>query len=719
MQHATGDGAGRAGDQDHFRPDIEGLRGLAVMLVVVFHAGLLSRSDIQLRGGFISLDLFFVVSGFLITGLLIRERERTGRISFSRFYARRVRRILPAAAAVLLVTIPVSYSLVALVDRPAVMEDAASSALSIANIRFALTTDYFNPVSFSPFLHFWSLGVEEQFYFVWPALMAVVAWRRPRLGAAVALGTIVVIGFLASVVVTRDNPAAAYYMLPTRAWQLAAGGILAIGAGSLDRLPGRYRRLAERSLAALGWTALVGLLLAAVVIDFRTTPYPGSWALVPTLAGVLLIASGTQRFGPGLLLRSMPIRFLGKISYSLYLWHWPVLILGGLWLRGPLSDSLTLAQALALAGLSIPIATLSWAFIEEPFRRGRVPLPRPSRVVAGGMAAMLVVAMVGVGLGTSSRTSLLTLSGPARTTEGPGPGTSIRSDPYAVTSAIRPPVAKAAKDRDASASGCLADQLTTQPPRDCIFGHLDGSYTAALVGDSHAAALFPAVNAVALAHGWRLILLVKAGCPFIDLPVFGSQLKREFTECASWNSNVISALAGYSPDLVIVSILRWLEPMNPASANVADEGRALARMIGRMPSASRKVIIEDVPLPSKDVPACLSANLDDYRRCAYSREVGFGANMGEREQIAAAATGARVMDLTADICPGTGDCPVVIDNMIAYRDATHLTATFAASLGPSLDRKLAAILATHQPSRQPADSRPARTAPTARALPVV
>jgi peptidoglycan/LPS O-acetylase OafA/YrhL len=695
MQPTTGDDVGRAGDKDRFWPDIEGLRGFAVMLVVIFHAGLLSNASIQLRGGFIGVDLFFVISGFLITGLLIRERERTGRISFSRFYARRVRRILPAAAAVLLVTIPVSYGLVTLIDRPAVMEDAASSALSIANIRFALTTDYFNPVSFSPFLHFWSLGVEEQFYFVWPAIMAVAAWRRPRLGAAVALGAIAIVGFIASVIVTQDNPATAFYMLPTRAWQLAAGGILAIGAGSLDRLSGRYRWLAERSLAPIGWAALVGLLLAAAVIDSRTTPYPGTWALVPTLAGVLLIASGTQRFGPGLLLRSMPARFLGKISYSLYLWHWPVLILGGLWLSGPLSDSLTLGQALALAGLSIPIATLSWAFIEEPFRRGRIPLPRPSRVVAGGIAAMLVVAMVGVGLETRANTSLLTLSGPERTTGSPEPGTSSRLDSYAVTSAIRPPVGKASEDRDASASRCLADQLTTQPLTDCVFGNLDGVYTAALVGDSHAAALFPAVEAVALAHGWRLILLVKAGCPFIDLPVFGSQLKREFTECATWNTNVISTLTNDPPDLVIVSILRWIVPMNPASANVAGEGRALARMIERIPSASQKVIIEDVPLPSENVPACLSANLDDYRRCAYTRAVGFGASMGEREQIAAAATGAKVIDLTADICPGAGDCPVVIDNMIAYRDATHLTATFSASLGPSLDRKLTAILATH------------------------
>ena len=182
MQQTNTRRATASREKDNFRPDIEGLRGVAVLLVVFFHAGLLSNSPFQVPGGFIGVDLFFVVSGFLITGLLIRERERTGRVSFSKFYARRVRRILPAAAVVLLVTIPLSYALVTLIQRPDTMEDAATAALSFANIRFAITTDYFNPVSYSPFLHFWSLGVEEQFYFVWPALLFVAAWRRPQPG---------------------------------------------------------------------------------------------------------------------------------------------------------------------------------------------------------------------------------------------------------------------------------------------------------------------------------------------------------------------------------------------------------------------------------------------------------------------------------------------------------------------------------------------------------
>jgi peptidoglycan/LPS O-acetylase OafA/YrhL len=173
---------------DGFRPDVEGLRGVAILLVLLFHTGL------PVAGGFVGVDVFFVISGFLITGLLLRERERSGRVSFTRFYARRVRRLLPAAAVVLMVTLPIAYLVVAPLDRSGVMLDGAASALSVGNIRFALTTgDYFSSMTTpSPFLHFWSLGVEEQFYLVWPALLLLASWRRPRVGAAVALGAMLV-----------------------------------------------------------------------------------------------------------------------------------------------------------------------------------------------------------------------------------------------------------------------------------------------------------------------------------------------------------------------------------------------------------------------------------------------------------------------------------------------------------------------------------------------
>ena len=718
-----------AGEKDGFRPDIEGLRGVAVSLVVLFHAGLLSGASTQLTGGFIGVDLFFVVSGFLITGLLIRERERNGRISFSRFYARRVRRIAPAAVVTLLITIPLAYALVDILGRSSAMDDAASAALSIANIRFAMTVDYFHPTNYSPFLHFWSLGVEEQFYFIWPALLAIVAWKLPRVGAAVALVVVIVVSFAASLTITDTAPSTAFYLLPTRAWQLAAGGLLAVGSGSLDRLPGRISGAARQLLAFAGWAALAALITAAFAIDSLTTPYPGSAALVPTIAGVLLIASGPEPTGPGILLRLLPIRFLGKISYSLYLWHWPILILGGLLVTGPM-EILSPVQALALAGLSVPVAAASWFFVEEPFRRGVIPLPRPSRVVAAGVAVMLLVAMVGSGLGLGAQSELDALQGVSDATatpsdaptdspsptvaplapQTPGPTDSPTPTPV-MTPALSPSpekspptafavtysaAAKAANDTEALwHDNCLAWAANTAPNTSCVFGNAHGSYTVALVGDSHASALFPGVNEVAKAHGWKLIPYVKINCQFLDLKTgYYGPPTYAYPECDKWNSAVIGRLQKYPVDLVILSMSRWIALPNPGQETVATETAAVVRMIQKIPASTKVVIIQDPPLPgvNLDVPQCLLKTLSDYRRCNFTQARGFGSGMGLREQGASQATGAGLIDLTQSICPGTADCPAVINNMVVWRDTHHLTATFSATLGPAIDEQLVKIL---------------------------
>jgi hypothetical protein len=600
-----------------------------------------------------------------------------------------------------------------------------------------MTTDYFNPVNYSPFLHFWSLGVEEQFYFVWPALLAIVAWKWPRPGAAVALSVIVVVSFIASLSMTYSSASTAFYMLPTRAWQLGAGGLLAIGSGSLDALPGAIRGVIRQIVAFAGWAALAALITAAFVIDSVATPYPGTAALIPTIAGVLLIASGPERTGPGILLRLPPIRFLGKISYSLYLWHWPVLVLGGLYLTTPLQPWLSSGQALALAALSIPVAALSWAFVEEPFRRGVIPLPRPSRVVMAGVAVMLAVALVGTSFDFGAQSALAALDGPdpsptalasiqATPTPSPTPvlaslapsatvvnatptpvpamtpaltpAPTFATDGYAVTSSIRPSLGKAATDYEQPwHDNCLGWKATTapNPSSKCVYGNPDGKYTVAIVGDSHASALFPGVNEVAKAHGWKLIPYMKIDCSFLDFSdlVYYGPPSVPYPECMSWNGAVINKLEKEPPDLVIISMSRWIFTDNGAEQTVSAESKALVRMIQKIPTSSRVVIIQDPPLPTNIVvPDCLSTYLSDYRKCSYTQRVGFGSAMGSREQEAADATGAALIDLTPEICPGTGNCPVVIDNMIVWRDQHHLTATFSASLGPAIDAQLVKIL---------------------------
>jgi peptidoglycan/LPS O-acetylase OafA/YrhL len=712
--------AGERESRDGFRPDIEGLRGLAILLVVSYHAGL------PLSGGFIGVDVFFVISGFLITGLLMRDRQLNGSIRIGAFYARRVKRLLPAAAVVLIATLLVANRLVAPLDRPSISLDGVAAALSVANIRFAITADYFSPVAApSPFLHFWSLGVEEQFYLVWPALLAIAAFRRPRLGAGIVLGAVFAASLAASVLVTEASPSLAFYMLPTRAWELAAGGLLAIGAGLPAGLRSRVPQILDTggqvALGLAAWAGLAAIVGSAALLDSNVA-YPGLVALLPTSGTVALIAGGGQRLGPGWLMGLSPARFLGRISYSLYLWHWPVLVLGGLALGG----TLVIGQTIGLVGIAVALAVATWAFVEEPFRRGTIPMPaHASRTIALGITALLVVAFIGSSLEGSEVGALAALSGPSEVatvpqpTDAPGsvssstrpdptvgrpgttpvPGTRVTPPPtakpkpatsFALTASVRPALIDARTDYERTwHDGCLGN-LASTTPGNCVYAAKKGTYTVALVGDSHASALFPAVQAVAIAHGWRLLTFVKVSCPFMDLPIYSDMLKREYTECATWNAKVVARLQAAKPDLILVSNSRWVFPLRPADQSRVIEGQALARMIKQVPG--RVAIIVDVPLPGIDVPACLSAHPADVRQCAVPRRQALGSGMGIIESTAAAETGAKLINMTRAICPGTGACPVVINNIIVYRDQHHLTATFSKTLAPVLDQKLKVLL---------------------------
>jgi peptidoglycan/LPS O-acetylase OafA/YrhL len=300
--------------EPRYRPDLEGLRGVAILLVLLCHVRIPGA-----EAGFVGVDVFFVLSGFLITGLLVNERERTGRIALGPFYARRARRIFPAAALVLAATLMTAQLVLSPLDLRRIADDGLAASLSLANMRYAVdATDYFALVDTSPMLHFWSLAVEEQFYLLWPILLLTVSRiGRPRVAMA-ALATAVLGGsFVLCSALTDPSSAWAYFSLPTRAWQLAAGGLLALSAPLLGRVP-------HAVAAAVGWLG-AALLGASLVAIGPTTAYPGLASLLPTLGAVALIASGGILGSPGwLALATAPVRWLGRISYSLYLWHWPI-----------------------------------------------------------------------------------------------------------------------------------------------------------------------------------------------------------------------------------------------------------------------------------------------------------------------------------------------------------------------------------------------------------
>jgi peptidoglycan/LPS O-acetylase OafA/YrhL len=700
-----------------FRPDIEGLRGVAIALVLLFHAGL------PVPGGFVGVDVFFVISGFLITDLLLREHRRAGRVSFARFYARRVRRLLPAAAVVIAVTLLVAVVVVGPLDRPGVTLDGASAALSIANVRFALAEgDYFTAITQpSPFLHFWSLAVEEQFYLVWPALLFLVA-RGGRIRVSAVLVIVLVASFAANLVLTDTAISWAFYSLPARAWQLAAGGLLAVGAASLDEVR-------QWPLALAGWVGGIALVAFALVLP-ADVPYPGIRAVAPTASAIALIAAGRVARGPGLLLATRPLRFLGRISYSLYLWHWPILAL----VPVAVGADLALGWRLALAAAAIVVATASWKFIEEPFRRGRLAATPPRRVLPAGVAAMLALVVVATGLDIGSARAIDEIGGagpvpsaPATGEEPAGswvlaeaspspagsaasaaptillPPPTVRPEPtpppvawdqipdaaaaapIPVPAGVRPALAKAREDTERVWRDNCGAQVPVITPPACVYGDPNGSLTVALVGDSHAAQWFPAFELVAKANHWRLLPYLKLSCPFIEMPVENYPLKREYTECSAWRDEVIRILPRMHPDIVVVGMShRGIFPWYTADQPVARQGDAIGQALLRLPG--RVLLLVDTPRTNTDIPGCIAVHPTDVRPCAIPRSA-FQDTFGVRERIAAAIAGAGTLDLISSVCPAL-PCQVIRDGMIVYRDNHHLTATFSASLAPVLDAAL-------------------------------
>jgi peptidoglycan/LPS O-acetylase OafA/YrhL len=685
--------------RQEFRPDLEGLRGIAVALVVLFHAGLLG-----VVGGFVGVDAFYVLSGFLITGILLRELATTGRLDLAAFYGRRARRIIPAATVAIIVVLAASASIVAPLDLASIAADATASGLFVGNILFAIrATDYFASSMPSPFLHYWSLGVEEQFYLVWPLLLVFAFRVRQvyRIAAAVCLGSLAL-----SIALTTVEAPWAFYSLPSRAWQLGLGALVALYGPRLARLP-------SLPVAFGGWLGLALLGVASLTFD-PAGGYPGFAALLPTAGVALVILASGRRGGPGRLLALAPLRMLGRISFSLYLYHWPVLVLAAIAL-GDLPTRLRWS----FVALSIVLATMSWRLVEEPFRRARLSLrgPRRSLAMAASAICMVLIAAQLVGLsGASSVAARNDLAVPgaslapvadatatALPTAAPAQGS---APPVKVVAAAAPTVAPVPRELrprliDArfdidglNERGCGLSLAGSQPPV-CQLGAADGGVTVALVGDSHAAQWFPAIEAIAQQRGWRVLPFTKDSCIFLDMRIISLNLEREYSECARWREQVVAALQRAKPDLVIVSSSRWVHPVIPADADPQRQADATVRLLKTIPG--RIAIIADTPLSAQDVPACLSRSDRTVEACGTARSYALTAHLA-RDRRVADALAAVLIDPTEWLC-GPERCPAVIDWTIAYRDDHHLTATMARRLAPLLEPGLLDALAS--PAQRP------------------
>jgi peptidoglycan/LPS O-acetylase OafA/YrhL len=371
---------------DRFRPDIEGLRAVAVGLVLLYHG-----FRVPFTGGFVGVDVFFVISGFLITSLLLHEKSRTGRISVTRFYARRVRRILPAATLVVLATVFAAYHWLGFIAGNEIAEDAKWAAVFTANIHFGvLGTDYLgSKLPPSPLQHMWSLGVEEQFYLVWPALflilVLIVKGARQRNALAVSLPVIIGVSLAWSVIQTRSNATWAYFSPLTRAWELALGALVAVLATVVARI--RPSWLVE----LLSVCGIAGIAVSALVLN-SSTHYPGSAVILPVISAALLIAAGcaNPRTLVGRALAVRPMQWIGARSYSLYLWHWPFLTIAA----ERLGHDTNAIQNTGLLALATAATAITYRFLENPVRRARVLATRTRLTLTIGV--VLVIVTVGM-----------------------------------------------------------------------------------------------------------------------------------------------------------------------------------------------------------------------------------------------------------------------------------------------------------------------------------
>jgi peptidoglycan/LPS O-acetylase OafA/YrhL len=656
----------RSASQLPFRLDIEGLRGIAILAVVGYHVGIPG-----FRGGFVGVDVFFVLSGYLITALLLAELAATGSVKMRAFYARRALRLLPASAAAVIGTMALAAAFWPPFRVAIVAEGGRAAALWTSNILFsARATDYFAPAVANPLLHTWSLSVEEQFYLVWPTLVLLAAGKRSDTRRfTTVLVLVALVSLSASWWWTTARRPTAFFSMPTRAWEFALGGLIVVAAAASDRIQGNA--WFARGRVGAGWLG-AALLGGAVIIFTDRTEFPGVSATIPAFGAALIILGATREsrtsISQALVRGGLP--WIGRQSYGWYLWHWPLLILG--------PSLIPIEGTGARAGwaiIALLVAVVSRMFIEDPCRRSISARRHPGRVVGFALAG---AATLCVGF------------------------TTLRA--RAVEASLSPSqriFSQAARDTPRiNGDSCVAEEATDTRARICEYGpRTDANATVVLFGDSHAGHWFPALERVAAARQWHLLVLTKSACPAADVPVYEPSLQRVVTECSVWRRAALDSIRARRPSLIIVSsstqyVLGGPRLTAHAVVTPRDWQRGLSRTLTAFRLlGSRAIIIEDTPTAGEDVPACLMvAAWRDHptARCDFSLDgaVHSAALHAERQALAGFPED-RLIDLDAALCPH-GVCTAVRDSVVLYRDNRHLTAGAARRLAPALDASLAA-----------------------------
>ena len=606
---------------------IQGLRALAAILVTVFHARLIP-------GGFIGVDIFYVISGYLITGLILREIDKTGTLDLRSFYQRRIKRLLPTSVFVLFVTAIFAWILFPPITRDALGRDLFAAATYISNYLFAWwQNDYQNlNATPSPFIHYWSLAVEEQFYLVWPIFILFLA----RYGKKVILGGIAITALaslLFSIYLTQVAPIWAFYSLPTRAWELGFGALLLF-------IPEM-----KKKIRILPWLGFFGIAFSSLNFN-ENTAFPGKNALIPVLATVVLIAS--IKYWPPLfndLSNSRMSQWLGAISYPLYLWHWPALVLPSSALGRPLR----FYERFLCILLTIILAHFTSKFVEEPLRHKKLS---PSTIYKSAAVTTAVSLVAGVVIALSA-SSIITTRGEI----------SYQFD-----------LVKVMQKPGVYNDSCHVNYGETKSGY-CTYGDKNSSKTIVLYGDSHAAQWFPTLKKLAKQRGFKLVSLTKSACPAVDAKRPDQGAFKQ-VHCTKWRQNSIERIAKIKPMAVITSSFQYFTPANERVSRATwwrdGQKKLLSDLRG---STDHLIYISDTPRPLRDIPNCLASR--NSKVC----------DSTERTRVSI-ISGFEVLNPTPWLC--SSYCPAIIDGTVAYRDASHISVEMALKLLPKFEEALIA-----------------------------
>lgn len=642
-----------------YRKDIDGLRTIAVTSVVLFHAGVP-----WIPAGFVGVDIFFVISGFLITGLLAKEYQGSGRVDIAAFYARRVRRLIPALLTMVLATVALGAWLLPPTGELQSMSLSALAALFFSSNLFF----YFQPSGYFaqaaetyPLLHTWTLAVEEQFYIVWPLLIPVMGWMATKVRRSTTTMLtwlyvgVLVVSFLLCQWAIEWRPMAAFYLTPFRAWEFAVGALLALHLHRIKCNPALGLGLSGAGLAAL----LVGFM----AID-PAAAFPGPMAMLPVLGAAALIAGGAIAPHSAItrLLEAPPMVYVGKLSYGWYLWHWPLLAFAHYAADGVPSVGIRTAMVL----LSLLISAISLRWLETPIRRGKPPIFKTTR---GALATGAMLLLAGAGAA--------------------GAANFIASRQLAA-SPLYQSIAAAKSFETGQPSQCQNYQLpftALAPATECTLGAVRAERGVVLWGDSHAARLVPAMTLWAQAHETKMLARIRGGCrpfggPFATVGIAPTAANRE--DCGNFRAAMTAELAGLRAQgfdrLVIAS--RWPyardDEAQPTLATTVAWQDALARTIATARQAGFAVsVVADNPRFARSVPECLTRH--PASACSATRADTLARRASLEQVLSHITPPVHLIDFTDTLCP-TATCPAIIDGQVLYSDAHHLSRAGGAML---------------------------------------